>query len=74
MKNVVCFFVLSSGLFDLLCPLEYSASHDMKSLYLLYCCIVPSRQVFLVSGTLGLTRTCGTMMVMIDDHENRYVT
>lgn len=35
---------------------------------LLYC-----RQVFLVSGTLGLTRTCGTMMVMIDDYENRYV-
>lgn len=34
------------------------------------CC----RQVFLVSGTLGLPRTCGTMMVMrIDDYENRYV-
>lgn len=43
----------------------------MKSLVpvSLYC-----RQVFLVFGTLGLRRTCGTMMVMmIDDYENRDV-
>lgn len=44
----------------------------MKSLYLLYYCVVPGRHVFLVSGTLGLTRTCGTMMVMmIDDYEKK---
>lgn len=46
----------------------------MKSLHLVYHCIVPGRQVFLVSGTLGLPRTCGTMIVMmIDAYENRYV-
>lgn len=43
MKNCsVLFFVLSSGLFDLPCPLslEYRALHDMKSLYLLFHCVV----------------------------------
>lgn len=71
MYLLVCFFDLSSGLFDLPCLPEYRASRDMKSLYLLYHCVVG--KCFLVPGTLGLPRTCGTMMVMIDDYENSYV-
>lgn len=40
---------------------------------LLYCICTWQASV-LISGTLGLPTTCGTMMiVMIDDYENRYV-
>lgn len=63
---------ISSGLFDLLCSLSRIQGITRYEKFApsvpLYC-----RHVFLVSGTLGLPRTCGTMIVMVDDYHNRYV-
>lgn len=52
MKNVVCcflFFLPVCSVYYVL-SLEYRALRIMKSLYLLYYCIVPSRQVFWYLG------------------------